>query len=317
MHKPNDTTSAAHQSAVIHHVDFRPTTPAIWGLAASATASTAVWQPSQAGDALTQLKVIGDDLRACMMDDDASRDQTRDVMAACTRAMDEVQKGLVHERARRWQLELDNFDARTSLAQLRSQLKGSQAGERRARHLAMHDGLTALPNRHHFLERLEQVMSITPPSAMPVAVLFIDLDNFKSINDQHGHGAGDELLSITAARLTRALRADDMVGWLGGDEFACLLMNVPSRQLLGQLACKLFDAISATVKIGDFAFQVRPSIGVATACQAALTAAALLDRADQAMYRAKREQTGYAFYSPDDDVDLTVHLNGSASSPRN
>jgi diguanylate cyclase (GGDEF)-like protein len=314
MHKPDDMTSKVHQSAVIHHVDFRPSTPAIWGIPASPSASTVVWQAPQADDALSQLKAIGDDLRATMLDDDASRDHTRDVMAACTRAMDEVQRGLVHERARRWQLELDNFDARTALAQLRSQLKGSQAGERRARHLAMHDGLTALPNRHHFLERLEQVMSITPPSASPVAVLYIDLDNFKTINDLHGHGAGDELLSITAARLTRALRADDMVGRLGGDEFACLLMNVPSRQLLGQMACKLFDAISATVKIRDLAFQVRPSIGVATACQAALTAASLLDRADQAMYLAKREQTGYAFYSPDDDVDLNIHLKPEAGT---
>ncbi len=217
--------------------------------------------------------------------------------------MDGLQVSLVRERALRWQLELENFDTRSALAQLKSKLKGSQAGERRARHLAMHDGLTALPNRHHFLSRLNQVLALPISSASNVAVLFIDLDNFKAINDQFGHGAGDELLSISAARLTRALRTDDMVGRMGGDEFACLLMNVPEGQFLGQIACKLFDAISATVKIGEVAFNVRPSIGVATASTAGLTAASLLHRADLAMYQAKREQTGYAFYSADQDID--------------
>ncbi len=262
------------------------------------------WPFAAERDWVDVLSQVSAGLKASVATDKTTPRQFRLLIADCVNTMESLQPDLVNERARRWQLELDIFDARTALAQLRAELRGSQVGERRARHLATHDALTSLPNKDHFVQRLQQVLGHAKPTPSGVAVIFIDLDDFKAVNDQHGHGAGDELLSITASRLTRALRADDLVSRLGGDEFACLLMNMPTPKLLGQLACKLFDAISATVKIGDFVFNVRPSIGLATYTEAGLSATTLLHRADLAMYQAKRMQTGYAFFSPEPDAAI-------------
>jgi diguanylate cyclase (GGDEF)-like protein len=129
-----------------------------------------------------------------------------------------------------------------------------------------------------------------------LAVLYLDLDGFKPINDRHGHETGDGLLRVVAARLARAVRSDDMVCRVGGDEFVCLLGDVLNRQQLSHLACKLFDAVSAPLRIGTLDLLVRPSIGIAVCPQDGDTTDALLRRADTAMYRAKRQQLGYAFF---------------------
>jgi diguanylate cyclase (GGDEF)-like protein len=133
-------------------------------------------------------------------------------------------------------------------------------------------------------------------------VLYLDLDGFKPINDLHGHDAGDELLRIVAARLARSIRAEDMVCRLGGDEFACLLSDPLNRERLGHLACKLFDAVSAPLQLGPLKLTVRPSIGIAVCPTDGATTDALLKCADAAMYRAKRHQSGYAFFDPQTDA---------------
>ena len=214
----------------------------------------------------------------------------------CVSALDQLHITLAHELGRRQQLEMDVFDARTVLAQTRAELAGTQAGERVARHLALHDGLTSLPNRSFFHERLDHALTQAEPSLKSVAVLYLDLDGFKTINDAHGHDAGDELLRIVAARLARALRSRDMVGRLGGDEFACLLGGPPSRAQLSQLARKLFLAVSSPLQIDKLRLTVRPSIGIATSPTDGDTAQALIKHADAAMYRAKRQQSGFAFF---------------------
>ncbi len=286
-----------------------PQKSSAWALQSGLPPPLKGWPFKAERDWVSLLNQVSDKLKASVTDA-ISRGkpmpgQISQLIGDCVHTMEALQPDLVQERSRRWQLELDVFDAHTALAQSRAELLGSQAGERRARHLATHDGLTSLANKDHFIQRLQQVLAHARPTASGIAVFFIDLDDFKAVNDQHGHCAGDELLSITATRLTRALRADDLVSRWGGDEFTCLLMNVPDPQRLGQLACKLFDAISATVKIGDFVFNVRPSIGLATYTEAGLSAADLLHRADLAMYHAKREQTGYAFFRPDQDAAST------------
>jgi diguanylate cyclase len=105
-----------------------------------------------------------------------------------------------------------------------------------------------------------------------------------------------------AARLTRAVRAGDMVCRMGGDEFACLLDRLPNREQLSHLACKLLDAVAAPVQIGALMFSVRPSIGIVACPTEGASADTLLKRADTAMYRAKRQKTGYAFFDPAVDV---------------
>lgn len=121
----------------------------------------------------------------------------------CARTLDQIQVSLGHEIARRQQLELELFDGRTALAQARAELRGTQAGERHALHLAQHDSLTALPNRSFFGERLEHALALAAPRRRALAVMYLDLDGFKPINDTHGHAAGDELLRVVAARLAR------------------------------------------------------------------------------------------------------------------
>lgn len=126
-------------------------------------------------------------------------------------------------------------------------------------------------------------------------MLFIDLDHFKTVNDTHGHGVGDEVLRITAARLNAAVRHGDLVVRLGGDEFACLLRGVADEAPLHQLCAKLLQAVCCPMKIGHLQLLVRPSIGVAICPQHGTQADALLACADAAMYAAKRERCGYAF----------------------
>jgi diguanylate cyclase (GGDEF)-like protein len=190
--------------------------------------------------------------------------------------------------------------SRAELRRTRIELQHAHSSEQQARHQALHDSLTELPNRSCFRQRLDRDLARGQPQALdsaPVlAVLYLDLDGFKPINDRHGHETGDGLLRVVAARLARAVRSDDMVCRVGGDEFVCLLGDVLNRQQLSHLACKLFDAVSAPLRIGALDLLVRPSIGIAVCPQDGDTTDALLRRADTAMYRAKRQQLGYAFF---------------------
>lgn len=229
-------------------------------------------------------------------------DRVRTSVLECVEALDQLHKTQQQELSRRQRLELEIFDTRTALVQSRAELAGTQVQEKRARHLAQHDSLTSLPNRGLFGERLNQALTDAKRPRQSLAVLYLDLDGFKPVNDTYGHAIGDELLQIVAGRLTQTLRCEDVVSRLGGDEFACLLRDFPNQEQLRHLACKLFDAVSAPVKIGPLKLTVRPSIGIATCPAEGATADSLLKNADAAMYRAKRQQIGYAFYEASADA---------------
>lgn len=217
----------------------------------------------------------------------------------CEAALGQLQAALDQEHARHSQLEANAVEAHMEVAKLRAELAGSRACESRARHQALHDSLTALPNRHHFRLSLAHAIdqaSLAHGSSSDLAVCFVDLDGFKAINDEHGHAAGDELLGIVGKRLTRALRSCDVVGRMGGDEFACLLMGVGDRQHLCRLVHDVCEKVSAPIRLGGRLISVRPSIGVATFPDGGRSSDALLRSADQAMYQAKREQTFFAFF---------------------
>ena len=223
--------------------------------------------------------------------------QVQNSVLECVLALDQLHTTLAHELGRRRQLERKVLDAQIALAQARAELAGTQTGERRARHLARHDSLTSLPNRSFFHERLADALAHAQPGRQTLALLYLDLDGLKPINDVHGHDAGDELLRVVASRLTRAVRAEDMVSRLGGDEFACLLDGMPpGRVQLVRLARKVFDAVSAPFKVGAINLVVRPSIGIAMGPTDGETADVLLKNADTAMYRAKRQHSGHAFF---------------------
>ena len=220
----------------------------------------------------------------------------RTELAACVQTMGQLYQTLMQELARSRELERHVLETQATLDRIHAELTGTRDGERHARHLALHDSLTQLPNRRFFVERLQQALAQRGAHPGMLAVLFLDLDAFKPINDAHGHHVGDELLQIVGARLGRLLRSGDMVSRLGGDEFACLCDGMSSREQIGHLADKLFDAVAAPMQIGTLNLSVRPSIGIALCPQDGHSVDELLRHADTAMYRAKREQCRHAFF---------------------
>lgn len=222
--------------------------------------------------------------------------QTRAGVLECVAALGQLHEHVIDERARHHQCEQELAIARSALASARVDIVSSRVNERRSRRLALQDQLTTLPNRSFFSEWLDHALAQAASLDHAMAVIYLDLDGFKSINDAHGHDVGDELLRIVAVRLARAVRAEDVVSRLGGDEFACLLTDLPGREPLAGLACKLVAAVAAPVKIGALELAVRPSIGIALSPADGASADVLLRNADAAMYQAKRQRSGYAFY---------------------
>jgi diguanylate cyclase (GGDEF)-like protein len=214
----------------------------------------------------------------------------------CVMVLEQLQHRLDEELARRQRSADHARHLHDVLNRLRLELAGAKVGELHARYQSLHDELTGLPNRVHFRRRLDQALALLHRASRPLGLLYLDLDGFKPVNDAYGHGAGDELLRIVAARLRHALRANDLVGRIGGDEFACLLPDVTGRPHLGRIARKLLDGVAAPVKIGRVRVSVPPSIGIALCPDDGVSADDLLCNADAAMYRAKRQRLGVAFF---------------------
>lgn len=162
--------------------------------------------------------------------------------------------------------------------------------EARLRFLAMHrrahhDALTGLPNRGFLLAALSRLVEAS--SATPFCLLFLDLDGFKSVNDQAGHQTGDELLIGVAERLCASVRSTDIVARLGGDEFVVLLCDAPRDALVEQIAENILRRLRAPFGLSQGRFEVRGSIGIARWPSAGRSADAVLTAADRAMYAAK------------------------------
>ena len=162
----------------------------------------------------------------------------------------------------------------------------------RLSHLAHYDQLTNIPNRYLLLDRLSHLIKQSQRNAKTFSLLYIDLDNFKAINDARGHAFGDQVLIETARRLTHAIRDSDTVARIGGDEFVLLLENTASRDDLSAMAKTLIRTISSPYIIQGEAFEVSCSIGIATYPDEGATTDALLAVADKAMYKAKHKGRG-------------------------
>jgi diguanylate cyclase (GGDEF)-like protein/PAS domain S-box-containing protein len=168
-------------------------------------------------------------------------------------------------------------------------ISARKAAEGQVAHMARHDGLTDLPNRALFYERLEIRLADMHLNGGACAVLCLDLDHFKAVNDSLGHLAGDALLRVVAHRLRFAVRAEDTVARLGGDEFAVLMTDAGDLCRVEALAERLADTVLAPVPFGEQRMEVGLSIGIALAPAHGTDSEALFKRADLALYRAKAE----------------------------
>ncbi|MDQ4145048.1 MAG: EAL domain-containing protein [Actinomycetota bacterium] len=164
--------------------------------------------------------------------------------------------------------------------------------ECRLEHEALHDSLTGLANRVLFLDRVQHALLRRVREKQKAAVLFLDLDDFKTINDSLGHAAGDEVLRVVANRLERCVRSEDTVARLGGDEFAVLVEGAESIESLHRLAQRIANSVQAPFALQGKDMFIHASIGIALAHRRGERADELLRNADAAMYAAKRSGKG-------------------------
>jgi diguanylate cyclase (GGDEF)-like protein len=179
------------------------------------------------------------------------------------------------------------------------QLAAAIEQEESARNAAFHDVLTGLPNRALFKDRLEHGIAQAKRYRWTLAVMFLDLDKFKEINDTYGHQVGDAVLRTMAKRLKDNARDDDTVSRRSGDEFLCLLTQIHEQKDIVMIAQKILKAVQAPCEGLVAGATDRPSVaasmGISIFPKDGVTAEALIKRADQAMYRAKQNKSGYEF----------------------
>lgn len=180
---------------------------------------------------------------------------------------------------------------------LEQKLSDSKAQEERARYLAYHDIITGLANRALFNERLDYALVQAERHNWSLAIMYLDLDKFKAINDTHGHHVGDQVLQRVGERLQACVRAEDTISRIGGDEFLCLLMEVKNDLAVTKVAELMIKKVSEPCEINQVKLVIQPSIGIALYPRDGTTAETLLKNADAAMYKAKQGNENYFFYN--------------------
>jgi len=168
-----------------------------------------------------------------------------------------------------------------------SDISERKAAEEQLRHIALHDPLTGLANRVLFNDRIEQAIKVAARNNTQFAILFLDLDKFKPVNDHFGHKVGDKLLQSVADRLTRSVRETDTVTRLGGDEFVVLLKNVTSREMVEKMLNPIINTVCKTHQIDDYDIEIGVSVGISIYPDNGADAKTLLHFADKAMYEIK------------------------------
>jgi len=195
---------------------------------------------------------------------------------------------------------------------IRTDITARKRSEQEAEHLAYFDPLTSLPNRRLLQDRLHQSLATNVRNGRHGAVLFIDLDNFKNLNDTRGHAVGDQLLIEVAHRLKGCVRDEDTVARLGGDEFVVLLENLSSSHEEAanhseRVARKVLQDLNRVYLLGEHEHYSSPSIGIALYCQATVTVDEIIKQADGAMYQSKKAgRNTVRFYDPTTQEALTA-----------
>lgn len=208
------------------------------------------------------------------------------------RAGDELRESLERAVAQR------TAELKAANARLGAEIGDRRQAEERARHLADHDALTGLPNRRLLEDRLTQALALSQRNRKQTAVMFVDLDRFKTINDSLGHAAGDEVLQEVARRLVKQLRVGDTICRIGGDEFVVVLPEAKRSTDAAHVAGKIIETLSQPVRAADRELTVTPSIGIAVFPEDGRDAETLIRNADAAMYHAKESgRANYQFFT--------------------
>jgi diguanylate cyclase (GGDEF)-like protein len=223
-------------------------------------------------------------------------EQVQSEVAGAAADLAGVNTALAVEVAERADIESELADTQSELAEARDDLVQSQANELEAREIALHDTLTGLPNRALFDQAFEHGLIQARRHGWGLAVLFIDIDEFKSINDTYGHHVGDEVLLLVANRLRSFVRAEDTISRWGGDEYVCLLLEVEREADVARLAQKMIQGIAEAFETDGTVLSVTCSIGIAMYPADGETADSLLKNADAAMYRAKTSEGRVAVF---------------------
>jgi two-component system, cell cycle response regulator len=171
----------------------------------------------------------------------------------------------------------------------------------------LHDSTTGLPNRDLFDDRLTHAIALANRHTWMLAVMFLDLDRFKSINDTHGHAVGDGILKEVAKRLLQHARAEDTVCRNGGDEFLYLLMNPQGSDNIERIVRNLLKTIEQPINVGELQSVITASIGISVYPSGGTTGEELIKNADVAMYRAKKHPRGFAFFEEHETKCIETH----------
>lgn len=182
------------------------------------------------------------------------------------------------------------------LREMEAEYNEIKSTEQMSRHLAMHDSLTGLPNRLYFNDRLAWTLSYARRNKEKVALMFLDLDGFKEVNDNYGHEAGDQLLVETAKRLSECIRSTDTIARIGGDEFCVVLSQLKDEQDASIIANKFIRVLEQPFAVGGRSARVSVSIGISLFPKDGEEPADLKRKADIAMYKTKASgKNGYHY----------------------
>lgn len=228
--------------------------------------------------------------------------QNEDAEQKVTKAVGDLQKvntELAKQVAKRIDIELELKETQNTLSDALADLSKSQLKEKDALHIALHDALTGLPNRLQLEQRLDHGLTQSRRYGWKLALLFIDLDKFKNINDSYGHDIGDLLLITVANRLQAFVRGEDMVSRWGGDEFVCILLNIKHESDAVNIANKMVEQISQECNLDGTMVSISATIGIALCPRDGETAEVLFKQVDRAMYRSKGTQQRVMLFSED------------------
>ena len=234
-----------------------------------------------------------------IFDDVTAEHATRESLVASREALQASQEALEKAVAER------TAELKATNDRLQQEIAERKQAESRAQHLADHDALTGLPNRRLLEDRLTQALALSYRNRKLTAVMFVDLDRYKTINDSLGHAVGDVLLKEVAVRLGKQLRVGDTICRIGGDEFVIVLPEIKRSSDAANVAQKVIEGLSIPIRIEDHDLTVTPSIGISVFPDDGRDAETLIRNADAAMYHAKETgRCNYQFFT--DQMNLAA-----------